>query len=92
MTPVLRERPRRGPGPQRRVLVLVLPDVHLQDLAGPVQVLDEASEFCPGYRLVYCSTAARVRSAQGLVLADLSPLPEPRADDLVLIPGVAVLQ
>ena len=70
--------------------MLVLPDVHLQDLAGPVQVLDEASEFCPGYRLVYCSTAARVRSAQGLVLADLSPLPEPRADDLVLVPGVAV--
>lgn len=71
------------------MLVLLLPEVHLQDLAGPVQVLDEASSHSAGYRFVYCSSSPRVRSAQGLVLADLVPLPEPRADDLVLVPGVA---
>ena len=69
--------------------MLLLPEVHLQDLAGPVQVLDEASSHSAGYRFVYCSSSSRVRSAQGLVLADLVPLPEPRPDDLVLVPGVA---
>ena len=80
-----------GPRPsprQRRVLVLLLPDVHLQDLAGPVQVLDEASAHGPGYRFVYCSSSSRIRSAQGLVLSELVPLPEPRPEDLVLVPGV----
>lgn len=80
---------RRAAG-RRRVLVLVLPDVHLQDLAGPVQVLDEANAYSPGYQLVYCGTSSRVRSAQGLVMSELQPLPEPRADDLILVTGVAV--
>lgn len=71
------------------MLVLLLPDVHLQDLAGPVQVLDEASAHSAGYRFVYCSSSTRIRSAQGLVLSDLVPLPEPRPGDLVLVPGVA---
>jgi transcriptional regulator GlxA family with amidase domain len=71
------------------VLVLLLPDVHLQDLAGPVQVLDEASRLGGRYRLTYCAAAASVRSAQGLWLSELSPLLEPRRGDLVLIPGTS---
>ena len=70
------------------MLVLLLPEMHLQDLAGPVQVLDEASAHSTGYRFVYCSSSSRIRSAQGLVLSELVPLPEPRPDDLVLLPGV----
>lgn len=73
----------------RRVLVLLLPEVHLQDMAGLVQVLDEASRLGGRYALTYCSGAARVRSAQGLWFSDLSPLPEPRRGDLVLVPGTA---
>jgi transcriptional regulator GlxA family with amidase domain len=90
MTSILRERtgPREATR-RRRVLVLILPDVHLQDLAGPVQVLDEASAHSAGYELLHCSTSSRVRSAQGLVMSELLPLPEPRPDDLVLVPGVA---
>src|SRR5215468_9612019 len=72
---------------ERRVLVLLLPEVHLQDLAGPVQVLHEAARFGAPYRIWFCAAGARVRSAQGLTLADLSPLPEPRPGDLILIPG-----
>ena len=71
----------------RRVLVLLLPDVHLQDMAGPVQVLYEASGLGGAYEITYCSELPRVRSAQGLVLADLATLPAPRRDDLVLVPG-----
>ena len=80
------------PGPPRaatRVLVVVLPDVHLQDMAGPVQVLDEAARLGGAYRLTYCGAADAVRSAQGLLLADLQPLPEPRPGDLVLVPGTS---
>ncbi len=72
-----------------RVLVLLLPDVHLQDMAGPVQVLSEASELGGAYRLTFCATESRVRSAQGLILADLQPLPAPREGDLVLVPGIS---
>jgi len=71
----------------RRVLVVLLPDVHLQDMAGPVQVLYEASGLGGAYEITYCSELPRVRSAQGLVLTDLAPLPTPRRDDLVLVPG-----
>jgi transcriptional regulator GlxA family with amidase domain len=71
-----------------RVLVLLSPHVHLLDLAGPVQTFYEANQFGGQYRIVHCGTSPRVRSAQGLILADLVPLPEPEAGDLVLVPGV----
>ncbi len=73
----------------RRVLVLLLPDVHLQDMAGPVQVFYEAAELGGAYQLTFCASKSRVLTAQGLVLADLEPLPEPREGDLVLIPGIS---
>lgn len=72
-----------------RVLVLLLPDVHLQDMAGPVQVLSEASGLGGSYRLTFCAAESSVRSAQGLVLSDLKPLPEPAEGDLVLVPGIS---
>jgi len=73
----------------RRVLVLLLPDVHLQDMAGPVQVLHEAAQLGGDYELTYCGVERRVRSAQGLVLSDLEPLPQTREGDLVLVPGIS---
>src|SRR5216684_2670921 len=78
-----------APVHSHRVLVLLLPDVHLQDMAGPVQVFSEASELGGAYRLTFCATEPRVRSAQGLILADLQPLPAPREGDLVLVPGIS---
>jgi transcriptional regulator GlxA family with amidase domain len=74
---------------QRRVLVLLLPNVHLQDMAGPVQVLHEAAQLGAGYQLSFHATVPHVRSAQGLVLSHLAPLPTPERGDLVLIPGVS---
>ena len=71
-----------------RVLVLLSPHVHLLDLAGPVQTFYEANQFGGQYRIVHCGTSPKVRSAQGLTLSDLAPLPEPEAGDLVLVPGV----
>src|SRR6185295_18732449 len=79
---------RAGPFESRRVLVLVLPHVHLLDLAGPVQTLWEANGFGARYRLSYVAREPKAPTAQGLVLADLEPLPEPSRDDLVLVPGM----
>jgi transcriptional regulator GlxA family with amidase domain len=79
----------QAPLQSRRVLVLVLPDVHLQDLAGPVQVFFEADGLGGAYRLEYCGLERRVRSAQGLELSDLQPLPTVGPGDLILVPGVA---
>ena len=69
--------------------MLLLPDVHLQDLAGPVQVFYEADGLGGAYRLSYYGIEPRVRSAQGLVLSDLLPLPVVEPGDLVLVPGMS---
>lgn len=76
-------------GERARVLVLLLPEVHLQDMAGPVQVLDEARQLGGAYQLSFCGVERRVRSAQGLELANLEPLPEVRPSDTILLPGMA---
>jgi transcriptional regulator GlxA family with amidase domain len=51
----------------------VLPEVELLDLAGPLQAFSEARGR---YRVRVCSTRERVCSHQGIVLADLDPLPD----------------
>lgn len=72
-----------------RVLVLVLPEVNLLDLGGPVQVFDAAAHLGGGYRLEFVAETDGLRSAQGLRLAGLAPLSTSRAaaGDLVLVPG-----
>ncbi|MFC4072567.1 GlxA family transcriptional regulator [Actinoplanes subglobosus] len=71
-----------------RVVVLVLPDVNLLDLGGPVQAFDAAAQLGAGYRLEFVAAeAGEVRSAQGLSLAGLGPLPVVGPGDLVLVPG-----
>ena len=70
-----------------RVVVLVLPAVNLLDLSGPVQVFDAAAHLGAGYRTEFVAESSEVVSAQGLRLADLAPLPDVSAGDLVLVPG-----
>jgi transcriptional regulator GlxA family with amidase domain len=79
-----------GPAEERgiRVLVLLLPRVHLLDLGGPIQALSEANGFGAHYEMVFCAAGNRVQSAQGLALGELVPPPEPCTDDLVIVPGV----
>lgn len=71
----------------RRVFVLVLPNVHALDLAGPVQALYEANGFGANYRLHYVGSSRSVVSAQGFQIAELAPLPSINARDWVLVPG-----
>src|SRR5689334_21982964 len=71
-----------------RVVVLVLPEVNLLDLGGPVQVFDTAVHQGADYRLEFVAArVGEVASAQGLRLAGLGPLPAVRRGDLVLVPG-----
>lgn len=69
------------------VHVLLLPGVHMLDLAGPVQALFEANGFGATYRLQFVGEAASVRTAQGLSIAHVEALPPVEAGDWVLVPG-----
>jgi transcriptional regulator GlxA family with amidase domain len=70
------------------VIFVVLPEVEILDLAGPLQAFAEANRGRERYRIRICSTRERVRSDQGVWLADLDPLPEIGADALVIVPGM----
>ncbi|GGJ19222.1 GlxA family transcriptional regulator [Deinococcus roseus] len=73
-----------------RVAFLILEGVHLLDLAGPVQVFSEAEELGADYKLIHCSVKPTVKSAQGITLADLAPLPDLLPGDLLLVAGCKV--
>jgi transcriptional regulator GlxA family with amidase domain len=79
----------------QRVILAVLPEVEILDLAGPVQAFHEANQCGGGYgvdhgvdyRVETCALEPRVRTGQGVWLADLAPLPEVGPEDLVVVPG-----
>jgi len=71
----------------RKVLFLLLPGVHLLDLAGPAQVFSTAADLGLGYELGYVAERPDVLSAQGMTLRVETRWPELGPDDLVLVPG-----
>ncbi len=72
----------------RRLYFLIVPSTHLLDLAGPAQVFWEASGLGGAYEIHYCACRETVRSAQGLQLASLEPLPAIGSEDTILVPGL----
>jgi len=70
------------------VIFVVLPDVEILDLAGPLQALSEANRGAPRYRIRLCATRERITSSQGVVLAGLEPLPDDAAGAIVIVPGM----
>jgi transcriptional regulator GlxA family with amidase domain len=71
-----------------RVVFLLLPDLEILDLAGPLQAFDEAARAGADLRVVLGAPQPRVRTDQGLCLAELEPLPEPSSEDLIILPGL----
>jgi transcriptional regulator GlxA family with amidase domain len=77
----------------RRVVFVLVPRVHLLDLAGPAQVFSEAAELLAppdgtgGYRLHFVAEQPEVESAQGLPLRAETSWPSLDPGDLVLVPG-----
>jgi transcriptional regulator GlxA family with amidase domain len=75
----------------RNVVFLVMPEVVMLDLAGPLQVFQEAAKRGTGVTIRVCSTAPEVRTDQGLLLAGLAGLPAVSEVDLVIVPGTRSL-
>ena len=77
--------------PERRVIFIVAPGVHLLDLAGPVQAFDSANGCGCNYRLHFTGSTPQVPSAVGLALTGFGPMiPASGLDgnDLVIVSGV----
>ena len=70
-----------------KVVFLLMPRLHLLDLAGPAQVFSTAASFGHPYELSYVSEQEDVTTAQGLRLRGETTWPELSAEDLILVPG-----
>ncbi|MFD8915442.1 GlxA family transcriptional regulator [Streptomyces sp. NPDC059575] len=70
-----------------RVVFVLLPDVHLLDLAGPAQVFSTAAGLGQPYVLDYVAESPQVTSAQGLPLTARTEWPPLKPEDLVVVPG-----
>jgi transcriptional regulator GlxA family with amidase domain len=58
------------------------------DFAGALQALAECNTFAGDpYEILHCGASESIVTAQGLTLSALRPLPEPRASDVVFVPG-----
>lgn len=74
---------------QRKIVFLLLPQIHLMDLSGPDQVFLEAIDYGAPFKLVYCSTGNDIHSSSSLPLGKLQFYKNIRlsANDLLFIPG-----
>ncbi len=70
-----------------RVVFLLVPQLHLLDLAGPAQVFSTAADLGYDYRLHYVADREQVPTVQGVPLVARSEWPELTRDDLVVVPG-----
>jgi transcriptional regulator GlxA family with amidase domain len=70
-----------------RVVFLLVPQLHLLDLAGPAQVFSTAAEFGLPYELSYVAEQEDVVTAQGVRLRAATCWPRLGREDLVMVPG-----
>lgn len=70
-----------------RTVFLLLPGVHLLDIAGPAQVLSTAAEHGMGFEVGFIAESGVVVSAQGLSLTATTQWPDLTANDLIIVPG-----
>jgi transcriptional regulator GlxA family with amidase domain len=72
-------------------LFLILPNVHILDLAGPDQAIHEAIEFGAPFNIKYCQLKGKVSTSAGLPLSSLSNYKKQKLKkgDFLIIPGAA---
>ncbi|WP_433889216.1 GlxA family transcriptional regulator [Streptomyces sp. CA-111067] len=70
-----------------RVVFLLVPWLHLLDLAGPAQVFSTAADQGLDYTLEYVAEQEDVPTAQGVALRAATELPPLGPDDLIVVPG-----
>ncbi|MGW1660283.1 GlxA family transcriptional regulator [Streptomyces microflavus] len=73
------------------IVLLLVPGVHLLDLAGPAQVFSSAAGFGHPYTLSYVAEQPQVTTAQGLPLVAGLDWPELGPGDLIVVPGWRVV-
>jgi transcriptional regulator GlxA family with amidase domain len=69
------------------IVFLLVPGVHLLDLAGPAQVFFTANDLGYPYELSYVAETAIVPTAQGISVQAQTLWPRLSPDDLVMVPG-----
>ncbi|MBH1936198.1 DJ-1/PfpI family protein [Streptomyces sp. AV19] len=70
-----------------RVVFLLVPQLHLLDLAGPAQVFSTAADFGHGYEIHHVAEQEDVPAAQGVTLRAGTRWPRLAPDDLIVVPG-----
>jgi transcriptional regulator GlxA family with amidase domain len=75
-----------------KFVFLVLPHLHLLDLAGPDQAIHEAIDFGADFTLEYCGIDLPVQTSAGLTIGKQPHFSEIRlsAGDFLIIPGASV--
>jgi transcriptional regulator GlxA family with amidase domain len=69
------------------VVFLLVPGLHLLDLAGPAQAFGTAADLGRGYALRYVAEQEDVPTAQGLTVRAETDWPCLTAEDLLVVPG-----
>lgn len=70
-----------------RVVFLLVPQLHLLDLAGPAQVFSTAADLGYEYDIGYIAEHQKISTAQGLVLQAPTDWPKLTPHDLIVVPG-----
>jgi transcriptional regulator GlxA family with amidase domain len=70
-----------------KVVFLLVPGLHLLDLAGPTQVFGTAADLGCGYELAYVAGQEHVPTAQGLTTTAATHWLALAKDDLIIVPG-----
>ena len=70
-----------------RVVFLLIPGLHLLDLAGPAQAFGTAADLGCGYELAYVAGQEDVPTAQGLTVKAATDWPALAKDDIIIVPG-----
>nr|WP_203724878.1 DJ-1/PfpI family protein [Streptomyces sp. SID13588] len=66
---------------------MLVPHLHLLDLAGPAQVFSTAADFGYDYETAYVGEQEDIPTAQGVPLRAATRWPDLTPDDLVIVPG-----
>lgn len=72
-----------------KFLFLILPQVHILDLAGPDQAIHEAIDYQADYKIEYCSIDEKLESTSGLPFGKIKHYSKAKlnANDFLIIPG-----
>jgi transcriptional regulator GlxA family with amidase domain len=70
-----------------KVVFLLVPKLHLLDLAGPAQAFSTANDLGYGYELCYVAEAEEITTAQGVPIRASLEWPVLGPADLIVVPG-----